>query len=102
MNTTETAQQLLPEAALQQAMQNQLAQVNNARIYGVYEPWLRQQLRANPLLMAASSPAHMESLAREHTTRAIYLPEDCGVSLPLAQEILRRTGADLPVFIEVR
>ena len=94
------ARELMPQAALQQAMHHEVGSVNNCRIYAFQEEWIRIELEKNPLLRPAASAAEMEALARDHTTRAIYIPLDSNISLTLATEILRRTGASVQVFIQ--
>ena len=41
-----------------------------------------------------------ESKTRDHTTKAVYIPQASALNVSLVSEILRRTAGNVPVFIE--
>jgi len=94
------AQQLMPDAALQLAMREQLQAVGDARVYAVREEWQRVQLRAMDMLKHASHGSELERLARDSNTKAIYIPADSAMPLALVCDVLSRTATDVPVFME--
>ena len=94
------AKTLKPDAALQQAMTNELARVGDACIYGVSDAWVRDELAKLDMLKHAHSGSELEVLLRDHTTKAVYIPQASALNVSLVSEILRRTAGNAPVFIE--
>jgi hypothetical protein len=94
------AKQLMPDAALQRAMTNEVARVGDACVYKVSEDWVKKELAKIDFLKTAKTGSEFEKLARETSTKAVYVPKESALNQTLVCEILRRTAANIPVFME--
>jgi len=98
---TAMAKQLMPDAALQQAMTNEITRVGDASVYGVKEAWLNSELQKIAMLKHAKAGSELESLLRDGKTKAVYVPKASALTVTLVSDILRRTAANIPVFMEL-
>jgi len=95
------AKERLPDAALQRAMTQEIARVEDTCVYGVVEDWVKKELLGLDYLKHANNLTELETLMRDSTTKAIYVPKSSELPLPLVSDTITRTMGRAPVFMDL-
>lgn len=96
--TTLDMDKMVPEIALQMAMEHKMYSVADCSVYQLTEEWQEQILVQSKYASIAHTLAELEKVLGDEDPACVVLPDDCAITNETLKAVLSRNSADKTIL----